>query len=276
MTRSVSELEVAAPGGPPPAPPRRVWGGRLFLSPGRMLYVGPGASTDRHTHHAIQVVLGFDASFGLDLGGGLAPRRAAIVAADAPHEFRAEPGLMALIYLEPEGPGGRALQRRLLTDPTFVAEAETRLTAMSRPQVETWSAADAERWVDQVIGLLGSPSPPPVVHPAVRKALALLEQSLDDPPRLDELARRAGVSGTRLVHLFRAQVGLPMRRYVLWLRIKCAAEAVVRGASLTEAAYAAGFADGPHLSRTFRAMFGTNPSLVMPFMEFAGSLWATK
>ena len=281
MVRRVSKLEVAAPGGPQrpdpiaSAPRRLAWGGRIFFSPGRMLYVGPGASTGRHAHHAIQVVLSFEESFALDLGDGVVSRRVAIVAADAPHEFHPQPGLMALLYLEPEGPGGRALQRRLLTDPVFVAGAEARLTAMPCPQVETWGASDAARWVDQTVTLLGVPTPAPVLHSAVRKTLALLEQSLDDPPRLDELARRAGVSSTRLVHLFRAQVGLPVRRYILWLRIKRATEAVARGASLTEAAYAAGFADGPHLSRTFRAMFGTNPSLVMPFMEFAGTLWAT-
>ena len=36
----------------------------------------------------------------------------------------------------------------------------------------------------------------------------------------------------------------------------------MRGASLTEAAHLAGFADSAHLSRTFRAMFGVAPSLL--------------
>ena len=272
MNRKSSKDENGAPVGRASSP--LAWGGRLFFSPGRMLYVGPGASADRHAHHAIQVVVAFERPFTLDRGSGAVSCQTAIIAADVAHELRAEPGLMALLYLEPAAPGARALQRRLSSDAAFVVNAEGRLGSVARPELATWSTQVATAWFEEVIALLGVPSPPPVLHSAVRKALAILEGSLEAPPRLDELARASGVSGTRLVHLFRAQVGLPIRRYVLWLRIKRAAEAVVRGASLTEAAYAAGFADGPHLSRTFRAMFGTNPSLVMPFMEFAGSLWA--
>lgn len=239
-----------------------------------MLYVGPGASADRHAHHAIQLVVAFERPFVVDVGSGATTRWTAIVAADAPHEFRAEPGLMALLYLEPAAPGARALQRRLARDCAFIEEAEERLCAVPRPEIETWTSRGALVWFDEVIALLGVPSLPPIVHPAVKKALAILERSLDDVPRLEELAREVGISDGRLVHLFREQVGLPVRRYVLWLRTKRAAELVARGGSLTEAAHAAGFADGPHLSRTFRAMFGTSPSLVMPFMEFAGSLSA--
>ena len=55
-------------------------------------------------------------------------------------------------------------------------------------------------------------------------------------------------------------VGLPLRRYLLWLRLQDAVQAIAAGAPLTDAAHAAGFADSAHLSRTFRRMFGITPS----------------
>ena len=253
------------------------WGGRVFLSPGRLLYAGPGASADHHAHHAIQVALGFGGSFELDLGAGVTTRSVAIIAADVPHRFSTSAASIALLYLEPQGSVGRALQGRLLTEPAFATSAAARLAALPRPPFETCEAAEAHRWGDRIVELLGGASAAaPVLHPAVRKALELLETSGAAGPRLDALAARVGVSGTRLTHLFSAQVGLPVRKYVLWLRLKRAAEAAIGGASLTEAAYAAGFADGAHLSRTFRAMFGTSPSLVLPFLEISGALWAPK
>jgi len=42
----------------------------------------------------------------------------------------------------------------------------------------------------------------------------------------------------------------------LWLRLMRAVERFAAGASLTDAAHEAGFADSAHLSRTFRRMFG--------------------
>ncbi len=259
----------------PPAQTRPSWGGRLFFLPGRMLYVGPGATADRHAHHAIQVVVSFEAPVEVDFGEGLTARRAVVIPADVPHTFRTQTSLLALLFVEPEGPGGRALGRRLQTGAAATAAAETRLLSLPRPSVDGWGAADALGWVARALELLGEPTAvDPVLHPAVRKALTLLGRSLDEVPKIDALARHAGVSGSRLMHLFASEVGLPVRRYVLWLRLKRAAEAVTGGASLTEAAYAGGFADGAHLSRTFRDMFGMSPSLVLPRLEFVGRPWS--
>jgi AraC-like DNA-binding protein len=57
--------------------------------------------------------------------------------------------------------------------------------------------------------------------------------------------------------LFVEQTGLPFRTYLLWLRLMRGLEAFASGASLTDAALDAGFADSAHFSRTFRRMFGT-------------------
>jgi AraC-like DNA-binding protein len=61
------------------------------------------------------------------------------------------------------------------------------------------------------------------------------------------------------MHLFRAGTGLPLRRYALLLRLRAALAVALRGATLTEAAHAAGFSDSAHLSRTFREHFGLPP-----------------
>jgi len=75
-----------------------------------------------------------------------------------------------------------------------------------------------------------------------------------------ELARAAGVSESRLAALFRREAGVAIRPFVLWTRLQRAVEVAAAGASLTEAAHAAGFADSAHLARTFRRMFGTTLS----------------
>ncbi|MEQ9365464.1 MAG: helix-turn-helix domain-containing protein [Leptospirales bacterium] len=64
------------------------------------------------------------------------------------------------------------------------------------------------------------------------------------------LARSVDLSTERFRHLFKAEMGLPVRRYLLWLRIRRAGSAVTTGVSLTEAAHAVGFYDSAHLSRT--------------------------
>ena len=83
----------------------------------------------------------------------------------------------------------------------------------------------------------------------------------------DELGNRAvasaaGVSESWLSHHFGDRVGVPIRRYVLWRRLRLAIKAALDGDSLTDAAHAAGFSDSAHLTRTFRETFGVAPSFL--------------
>ncbi|HEY9266429.1 MAG TPA: helix-turn-helix domain-containing protein [Mycobacterium sp.] len=65
-----------------------------------------------------------------------------------------------------------------------------------------------------------------------------------------------------MTHLFTEQVGIPLRRYVLWSRLRIAILRVQAGDDLTGAAHGAGFADSAHLTRTTRDMFGLPPSVL--------------
>jgi AraC-like DNA-binding protein len=76
---------------------------------------------------------------------------------------------------------------------------------------------------------------------------------------LDRLSELAGLSPSRFMHTFTESLGVPLRPYVLWLRLQHAAGRLLAGASATEAAHEAGFSDAAHLSRTFRRTLGTTP-----------------
>jgi AraC-like DNA-binding protein len=101
----------------------------------------------------------------------------------------------------------------------------------------------------------------------VKAVLEWAATQLDRPVSLVDAARRVALSKDRLRHLFVEQTGLPLRSYLLWLRLTRGIEAFAAGASLTDAAHQAGFADSAHFSRTFRRMFGINAAA----LQVAGS-----
>ncbi|MCL6417613.1 AraC family transcriptional regulator [Aestuariirhabdus sp. Z084] len=74
--------------------------------------------------------------------------------------------------------------------------------------------------------------------------------------RAADVSRQLGLSESRFLHLFREQVGIAWRPYLLWRRTICAINGMLRGEQATTAAHAAGFSDSAHLSRTFRTLFG--------------------
>jgi AraC-like DNA-binding protein len=90
----------------------------------------------------------------------------------------------------------------------------------------------------------------------VARVLELLKGDLSRRTDVPALAAAVGLSPSRVVHLFNAQVGTSLRRYVLWLRLRHVVFCLAAGQSLTAASHDAGFADSAHLCRTFRSMFG--------------------
>jgi AraC-like DNA-binding protein len=130
------------------------------------------------------------------------------------------------------------------------------ITDSSHSHVRAW---------DAIIARLSTGSERPrTLDPRVRRVAAVLKREFATPRRVGELAQLVKLSEGRLTHLFSEEMGLPLRQYVLWLRVRDVVFSLAAGATLTQAAHDAGFSDSPHLSRTFRAMFGDPPSILVP------------
>ncbi|MCG8611288.1 MAG: AraC family transcriptional regulator [Pseudomonadales bacterium] len=70
------------------------------------------------------------------------------------------------------------------------------------------------------------------------------------------VAGQVNLSEGRFLHLFRQQMGIAWRPYLLWRRLLCAVVLLQKIGNATEAAHATGFSDSAHLSRTFKSKFG--------------------
>jgi AraC-like DNA-binding protein len=99
----------------------------------------------------------------------------------------------------------------------------------------------------------------------IQQAIEVLKT--DQLISLANLADTVCLSESRLVHLFKEQVGIPTRQYALWNRLLTAITKLGQY-NLTEAAHAAGFTDSAHFSKTFSRMFGVSPSLLTKNSQF--------
>ncbi|MBI3767161.1 MAG: helix-turn-helix transcriptional regulator [Deltaproteobacteria bacterium] len=107
--------------------------------------------------------------------------------------------------------------------------------------------------------------------PIDQRVARVLEIQASAPGRRVSLATAAAavsLSPSRLAHLFTPAVGIPPRRYLLWLRLREALREMAHGVTVTQAAHAAGFADAPHFDRTFRQMLGFTPSAALRLSRF--------
>jgi AraC-like DNA-binding protein len=241
--------------------------GRIVLWQGGALWVfqvssGPKTRkrTDFHAHHAIQVTLALDGAFHLHLENASLPGPGVVVSADVNHAFEPK-GSIALLFVDPETSAGRALMEGPLQGQKAVslpAQQTARLCGAIRDLAARDQATDDEwRLLGQTLirSFAGAVKLPPA-DARIVKTLEWASANLDGSLGIADAAQHVGLSPDRMSHLFVEQTGLPFRTFVLWLRIQKAVDAYAHGASLTTAAYDAGFADSAHFSRTFRRMFG--------------------
>lgn len=224
-----------------------------------------------HAHHAVQITLPF-------LGNQVRLQRpdkdwvaysAAIVAANQRHSFEARGQHVAQIFLDPESQAGRALQQRHRdkgVESLALGPIEPLIAKLAAAYQQRATDADlialAHAVVEVLAGAISNTSDEPDKRIAL--ALEIIRKRLGGAISLDEIAAEVHLSADRFRHLFMAETGVAFRVYLLWLRLECALTAYVAGSSLTDAAYASGFADSAHFSRTFRRMFGIAPASVRP------------
>jgi AraC family transcriptional regulator len=268
-------VSIADPSGlneravPRPAFRQIAGAGRVCFWHGGSVWIGRSAGrTEWHDHHAIQIALALDGicmfrgasdSTWTEFGG-------AIVRSHRHHQFDADGVTVAHLFVEPESAEGRALRERFAADigplPEPQRESMTRLMRDAcRAEASAEAVIAAAR--QAIAELAGSAAPRVGVDSRIARAIDHVRAHLHAPLSLGDAAAAAALSPSRFRHLFVEQTGTAFRAYVLWLRLIAATEAAMAGASWTQAAHKAGFADSAHLSRTFKRMFGVVPASLM-------------
>jgi len=97
----------------------------------------------------------------------------------------------------------------------------------------------------------------------VAAVAAIIKTNPSQNTSVKDLAEQVNISEDRLHHLFTADLGLPIHKYRIWLRLKQASMLYFSGHNLTFAAHGAGFSDAAHFSRTFSRMYGAAPSKLL-------------
>lgn len=246
---------------------KRVGIGQFLAWDGGCLFIGHhDRQLPLHAHQAIQLVVAHTGDH-LVRASDADPWAAYSIAAIPtrhPHSLdvtNAEYG--AVILLEPETREGRAISQRFLAG--GIAEVgDTELRRITGEIFEHWSDGrkdETVRLVRLLVTALAAGVQPSVVTDArILSAIDYINHHLDRPLTLDEVASHACLSPSRFRHLFSEQTGMGLRPYILWRRFLLTWDLIMKGASLSQAAHAAGFADAAHLSRTSTRTFGFAPS----------------
>jgi len=152
-----------------------------------------------------------------------------------------------------------------------------RLLALGGADLAHWQAeadpvsarADAE--LDQL--LLGQGLPP---RPLDARIGVVVERLRADPAlawQAADAAAHCGLSASRFMHLFKAEVGIGWRSFRAWKRARGLLSCVHSGENLTQLALTLGYPDATHFSHAIRQVTGLRPSDIISGSRHLG-VWS--
>lgn len=239
-----------------------LWDGGFLLAGGRGQGIVPP-----HAHHAIQIVVAIDGDIGIrGKRGDWRMGRGVIVRPDVVHSFNPNGVLGAMLFVDPESVEGVWLRASLRDDITLVpgARLATCAAEFQRFLEQPFESLDVRELIRHCVHALCPGAPPSRrLDPRVTRVLAAIREADDLRLSIDDAAGMAFLSSSRFAHLFKQQVGLPFRRYILWRKLTRAMLVIGRERTIATAAHEADFADAAHLTRTFYQMVGLPPSVLM-------------
>lgn len=99
---------------------------------------------------------------------------------------------------------------------------------------------------------------------AAREARSILESNMEQPPDLELLAARVGVSLSKLKQIFSQAYGMPPYTYLRMVRMERAMHLLRhKGLNVTETALEVGYSNLSHFSKVFVQYHGLKPSQVL-------------
>ncbi len=127
------------------------------------------------------------------------------------------------------------------------------------------SSVDPGEVIDRIAAVItpheGASRSWPQLSVPVTHTIDYLSEHFGESLSVSDLAKVAGVSGSHLAHLFRAETGLTVRDYLNRVRVEIARDLLAHtDKNLSEIAAFVGFFDTSHLSRMFRQVQGERPS----------------
>ncbi len=236
---------------------------KVWVSPGIVVIYGAALDVEEHKHNAIQIVWS-DSECTLKVGNyhAISP---CVIGARVSHKLAMQSGLIVLI--EPQSNLGDALSAFLQGKDCLTIEALPSLT-MAENNAYLSSGFPAELLLPlwDILKLKWNGTTEHRRSRHLDHRIALLQTKLytcfssermnTNRWKASEVAHDLSLSEGRFLHLFRQEMGISWRPYLLWRRLLFALALLNKGHRATDAAELSGFSDTAHLSRTFRATFG--------------------
>jgi AraC-like DNA-binding protein len=231
-----------------------------------LIFQGKLGSSSKHAHHYVQLGYSGSATFHLehDSSSFRDPVNSFFIPSDHAHQLRLSgQDTVIMIWLDPEF---QATQ-------TFFAHSDilplpSDFQQLLKPLYNQTLDCEKAHKIRTSILNRSSHRQESIDDRVVQSIRWLKSNLVHQSITTGDLCEVAHLSKSRFMHLFSDQIGIPVRKFILWQRLKKALEHLADGSNITQSAHLSGFTDSAHMNRTFKSMFGITPSAIFKNSRF--------
>lgn len=216
-----------------------------------------------HANHGLKIIIA-EEQFSVVHDHKVINSNGLIIRPNTTHKINAGPGIIISIYIDPETQIGREINYLLNKRKVLKLEntiVTTLLNYFNNALEFHYTEGEVKRFL--ITTLLNMyPLDTGSIDQRIENVIAYIRSCSNYKVKFSDLLQVCSLSESRLLHLFKKEVGITIRKYILWCKTQKAVKAIAANKSIRQAAKEAGFTDAPHLNRTFVTMFGFNPSIL--------------
>jgi AraC-like DNA-binding protein len=245
---------------------RRDSGRLMLISPQRVFYAGLLGRPRQRLSGGFNFYAALQGGLTVVAGGSERTSEVAVLPPYVAHCIASQYPSVICVVVEPETVEPKAMERLLSRiggsdGARFAAHARAAYHDLRRQQRrDGFTTAEFDRL------MFGEVVPERRIDARIRRVVALLDDFSGGKITAADCAAAAHLSRSRLLHLFKDEIGVPFREFRAWKRARHLLHFVNENLNLAHLAQDMGYPDSTHFSHSIRRFYGLQPRAI-----FSGS-----
>lgn len=242
---------------------------RVFWDKDNIGVISDRLNTLEHAHCVIQIFISIDEPLFVSVEGEKISGECVIVNKEVRHVFTCESIRHMSILIPPTSGLADRLSKRLNGDYYVCDKSESAdIVTAARELIKANNMTQYRKVIQIIERIMGIEKTQRVIDTRIIELLEYLEECDCYNHTIQSLARKVALSPSRLSHLFKNQIGITLKSYILLHQLQKAFIALFKGSSVTEAAMNSGFVSPSHFGATVKKWMGINVTSTIKDSDF--------
>lgn len=216
-----------------------------------------------HKHCAMQLFLSIQKDLEIYVSGRQINCKCIAVNCNVNHSFSTNNHLYFSWIIEPTSDLAEQLGKRMEGNEYSVFDSSdvTEVQRLASRLIQSNDLNEYHEFIKRLYSFLGIVEHIKIYDDRIKELLQYIECCNCDTHSISSFAAKVSLSPSRLSHLFREQVGIPLKSYIQFHQMQKSFLALLSGKSITEAAALAGFDTPSHFAAATKRMMGMPASI---------------